>query len=148
MLQEILDQIADIDLVVNFKSVDCLAKKHFGSQICSHCGKSFNAISSESTSQNPCLTTRTRHSQLKPSAAVDTEEIRMEKFHVRSEQSKDLEEYYRKQRKLLNFHVAGGPGETWCGLLAALHLQHIDVSNSSRKLTNVTPVSAFTSRMQ
>ncbi|KAJ6808574.1 putative adenylate kinase 7, mitochondrial [Iris pallida] len=132
---EILDQIADIDLVVNFKSVeDCLVKKHFGSHICAHCGKSFYSSDSESTSQNPCLATRTRHTLLKSSAATDTK-VSMEKFHIYTEQSKLLEEYYRKQKKLLNFHVAGGPGETWQGLLAALHLQHIDVANSSRKLT-------------
>ena len=49
-------------------------------------------------------------------------------------QSKLLEEYYRKQKKLLDFQVAGGPGETWRGLLAALHLQHIDASKMSQKL--------------
>lgn len=52
-------------------------------------------------------------------------------------QSKQLEEYYRKQRKIIDFEVAAGaPGETWQGLLAALHLQHINaVSSSSQKLT-------------
>jgi adenylate kinase len=46
-----------------------------------------------------------------------------------------LEDYYRKQKKLLNFEVAGSPGETWQGLLAALHLQHINALSSSQKLT-------------
>jgi len=46
-----------------------------------------------------------------------------------------LEDYYRKQKKLLNFEVAGGHGETWKGLLAALHLQHINALSSSQKLT-------------
>ena len=51
-------------------------------------------------------------------------------------QSKPLEDYYRKQRKLLDFEVAGAPGETWQGLLAALHLQHVNaVNSSSQKLT-------------
>lgn len=50
-------------------------------------------------------------------------------------QSKPLEEYYRKQKKLLDFHVAGAPGETWQGLLTALHLQHMNAVSSSRKLT-------------
>lgn len=50
-------------------------------------------------------------------------------------QSKLLEEYYRKQKKLLDFQVDGGPGETWHGLLAALHLQHIDAASMSQKLT-------------
>lgn len=51
------------------------------------------------------------------------------------QQSKLLEDYYRGQRKLMNFNVSGGPGETWKGLLAALQLQHIDTSNSPQKLT-------------
>lgn len=50
-------------------------------------------------------------------------------------QSKPLEDYYRKQQKLLDFHVASAPGETWQGLLAALHLQHINAVSSSQKLT-------------
>ncbi|ONK80776.1 uncharacterized protein A4U43_C01F21600 [Asparagus officinalis] len=141
---EILNQIADIDLVVNFKCVeDSLVKKDFGSQICSHCGKSFDASNSESTSINPCLATRSRHSPLKSSAAIDKEGSHMGKFHAYAEQSKLLEEYYRKQKKLLDFPVSGGPGDTWCGLLAALHLQHlaalhlqhVDAVSISRKLS-------------
>lgn len=50
-------------------------------------------------------------------------------------QSKPLEDYYRKQKKLLDFHVAAAPGETWQGLLAALQLQHINAVSSSPKLT-------------
>ncbi|RWV87930.1 hypothetical protein GW17_00050034 [Ensete ventricosum] len=49
-------------------------------------------------------------------------------------QIKLLEEYYTKQKKLLDVQVTGGPGETWQGLLAALHLQHMDTA-SSQKLT-------------
>ncbi|URE44248.1 adenylate kinase [Musa troglodytarum] len=45
-----------------------------------------------------------------------------------------LEEYYMKQKKLLDVQVTGGPGETWQGLLAALHLQHMDTA-TSQKLT-------------
>lgn len=86
-LQEILDQIADIDLVVNFKCVeDSLVKKDFGSRICSHCGKLFDASNSESTSLNPCLATRTRHSLLKPSSAISKEGSHMEKFCSYAEQ--------------------------------------------------------------
>lgn len=39
-----------------------------------------------------------------------------------------------KQKKLLDVQVTGGPGETWQGLLAALHLQHMDTA-TSQKLT-------------
>ncbi|XP_054796135.1 probable adenylate kinase 7, mitochondrial [Prosopis cineraria] len=51
------------------------------------------------------------------------------------EQSKMLEDYYCKQKKLINFEVAGGPGENWQGLLAALHLKHINATSSTQKLT-------------
>ncbi|WOL04430.1 hypothetical protein Cni_G13151 [Canna indica] len=133
---EILDQIADIDLVVNLKCAeDCLIKKSFGTDICSHCGKAFDVCNSESTNVNPCLTIRTRHAELRSSAAVDRKTHHIEKLHVYSEQIKVLEEYYRRQRKLLDVQVTGGPGETWQGLLAALHLQHMDTTTSSQKLT-------------
>nr|XP_009382919.1 PREDICTED: probable adenylate kinase 7, mitochondrial isoform X2 [Musa acuminata subsp. malaccensis] len=94
----------------------------------------FDAINSESTSLSPCLATRTRHDQLKSSAAVDMKDLRMEKFRLYSEQIQLLEEYYRKQKKLLDVQVTGGPAETWRGLLAALHLQHMDTA-TAQKLT-------------
>ncbi|KAI3784642.1 hypothetical protein L1987_43745 [Smallanthus sonchifolius] len=89
---EILDQVADIDLVLNFKSTEAyLQKKHL-----SH----YQDIHSVSKLMN-----------------------------------KPLEDYYKKQKKLLNFDVAGAPGETWQGLLAALHLQHMNALSSSQKLS-------------
>ncbi|XP_073106609.1 probable adenylate kinase 7, mitochondrial isoform X2 [Elaeis guineensis] len=84
---EILDEITNIDLVVNFKCVeDCLVKKHFGSEICSHCGKSFDAGNSESTSVNLCLSTHTRHAFSGTSPTIDVEDARMEKFRFYAEQ--------------------------------------------------------------
>ncbi|KAI7733939.1 hypothetical protein M8C21_005325 [Ambrosia artemisiifolia] len=89
---EVLDQLADIDLVLNFKSTEaCLQKKHLGH---------YQDIHSVHKSMN-----------------------------------KPLEDYYNKQKKLLNFNVAGAPGETWKGLLAALHLQHVNALSSSQKLS-------------
>ncbi|KAB2595392.1 adenylate kinase 1 [Pyrus ussuriensis x Pyrus communis] len=38
-------------------------------------------------------------------------------------------------REYLSMAVQSAPGETWQGLLAALHLQHINAVNSSQKLT-------------
>lgn len=46
-----------------------------------------------------------------------------------------LEDYYREQKKLLEFQVGSAPGEAWQGLVAALHLQHINAARSSHKLT-------------
>ncbi|KAF8378117.1 hypothetical protein HHK36_029454 [Tetracentron sinense] len=120
---EILDQIADIDLVVNFKyTEECLVKKHLGSGICSHCRESLSMGNSITT----CL--------LK-SSTTDTEGANQEKLRIYAEQSKPLEDYYRKQKKLLDFQMASAPGETWQGLLAVLHLQHMNAIHSSQKLT-------------
>ncbi|KAL7603961.1 probable adenylate kinase 7, mitochondrial isoform X1 [Lactuca sativa] len=106
MQAEILDEVADIDLVLNFKCTeDCLQKKH-GDVGHEACASSYQDI----------LSVNGRNSMKKPL---------------------DLEEYYKKQKKLLNFNVAGAPGETWQGLLAALHLQHMNalITSSSHKLS-------------
>ncbi|XP_068661349.1 probable adenylate kinase 7, mitochondrial [Aristolochia californica] len=114
---EILDQIADIDLVVNLKCEECM----FSGGVCGH-SFSMGAL-------NPS-------SHLKPSAVFSEEQVAVrEKLRIHAEQSKPLEDYYRKQRKLLDFKVAGAPGETWQGLLRALHLQHMEAGSSSQKLT-------------
>ncbi|XWS30480.1 hypothetical protein CRYUN_Cryun24cG0121100 [Craigia yunnanensis] len=103
---EILDQIADIDLVVNFKCTEeYMLKKSSESQFC-HIGNSKDVGSSWK-----------------------------ENVPVYTEQAKSLEDYYSKQKKLLNYQVAGAPGDTWQGLLAALHLQHMNALSSSHKLT-------------
>ncbi|OVA17539.1 Adenylate kinase [Macleaya cordata] len=126
---EILDQIADIDLVVNFKCMEeCLLKKHLGSGICSHCQESIGMGSSISTSLN----LQQQHTQLNSSQDDDTQ---MEKLRIYSEQRKPLEDYYKKQNKILDFQVASGVGETWQGLVAALHLQHVYAVHCSQKLT-------------
>ncbi|ERN06911.1 probable adenylate kinase 7, mitochondrial [Amborella trichopoda] len=130
---EILDHNADIDLVVNFKCAEeCLVKKHLGSSFCSHCGKSFNK-----SGFNPCLQTCLQELHgcegKLPTDASDSEDALREKLQIYEEQSKPLEDYYRRQKKLLDYKVAGGVGETWQGLLAALQLEHVDID--SPKLT-------------
>lgn len=50
-------------------------------------------------------------------------------------QVKSLEDYYQKQRKLLDFKVAGAPSDTWQQLLAILHLQQMSTLDSTKKLT-------------
>ncbi|OAY25562.1 probable adenylate kinase 7, mitochondrial [Manihot esculenta] len=102
---EILDEIADIDLVVNFKRTeDNLVKRDFLTV-----GNSMSSVN-------------------------DGGSALKEKFRIYAEQGKALEDYYRKQKKLVDFQVAGAPGETWQGLLAALHLKHLGAVNSSQKL--------------
>lgn len=103
----ILDQVADIDLVVNFKCTESALKQQF--------------LGLSNSGLNPL--------------SVESESILKKKLLKYTEQSKQLEDYYRKQKKLFNFQVAGAPGDTWQGLLAALHLQHMNAINSSQKLT-------------
>ncbi|OVA09492.1 Adenylate kinase [Macleaya cordata] len=123
---EILDQIADVDLVVNFKCTEeCLVKKCLGACICSHCQES---LVGNLGSAN--LKLNSGHGQLAP----NTEDTRREKLRIYAEQKKPLEDYYKKQKKLIDFQVASGSGETWQGLLAALHLQHMNAIHSSHKL--------------
>uniref|UniRef100_F6GST4 adenylate kinase n=1 Tax=Vitis vinifera TaxID=29760 RepID=F6GST4_VITVI len=101
---EILDQLAVIDLVVNFKCADDFFVEDRESGISSHF-------------------TTSKEGAWKGTVRVYLEQI------------KPLEDYYRKQKKLLNFQVGNAPGETWKGLLAALHLKHVDAKHSSQKLT-------------
>ncbi|PPE01503.1 hypothetical protein GOBAR_DD01475 [Gossypium barbadense] len=104
---EILNQIVDIDLVVNFKcSEEYMLKMSSESEIL-HIGNSKGVESS------------------------------LKKLRVYSEQAKSVEDYYSKQKKLLNFQLAGATGDAWQGLLAALHLQYspINALSSSPKLT-------------
>ncbi|KAK7854214.1 putative adenylate kinase 7 [Quercus suber] len=129
--QEILDQIADIDLVVNFKCTeDSLLKKNLRAGNFSH----HRDHLSMSNYPGCNLNLQSQDKQLDSSSA-DSGATWKEKFHLYSEESKPLEDYYRKQKKLLDFHVAAAPGETWQGLLAALQLQHINAVSSSPKLT-------------
>jgi adenylate kinase len=45
-------------------------------------------------------------------------------------QSKPVEDFYRKQGKLLDFEVAGGIPETWQRLLTVLNLEEKNASQS------------------
>ncbi|KAK6928502.1 hypothetical protein RJ641_007093 [Dillenia turbinata] len=119
---EILDQIVNVDLVVNFKCTeDYLVKGHLESESSS---SEFLSWRNSGASVDPMV-----------SYTANKEGAWKEKLHVYAQQSKPLEDYYHKQRKLLDIQVAGAPGETWKGLLAALHLQHVNAVNSSTKLT-------------
>ncbi|XP_052195017.1 probable adenylate kinase 7, mitochondrial [Diospyros lotus] len=126
---EILDQLADIDLVVNFKSAEkSLLEQHIRNGIYSP-GHEFLSMSKSGLKRNMPL-----HDNPKSSSA-DAEVAWKEKLRIYAEQSKPLEDYYRQQKKLLDFQVEGAAAETWEGLLAALHLQHMNAVSSSQKLT-------------
>ncbi|CAI9763142.1 unnamed protein product [Fraxinus pennsylvanica] len=124
---EILDQIADIDLVLNLKCTDdCLVKKSPGNGIYTpreyHC----MACSGFDPSFQP------QNDPLKSSNA-DTDTAWKERFGVHAEQRKPLEEYYKKQHKLIDFQESDAPGDTWRGLLATLHLQDMNDLGSAVK---------------
>ncbi|XP_057970383.1 probable adenylate kinase 7, mitochondrial isoform X2 [Malania oleifera] len=127
---EILDQLAEIDLVVNFKCMEDCSAKHQGSSIFSHCRDSHGISNPASTSFDML----SQCTQLNCSVA-NTEISLKGKPQAYAKQRKPVEDYYRKQKKLLDFQVGSAPGETWEGLLAALHLQHISPPHSSKKLT-------------
>lgn len=109
MQAEILDRIADVDLVLNFKcDVKDIAKGELGNG----------------------LNLQSQGSWIR---SFPEEAAWKEKLRTYTEQSKPLEDYYRKQKKLLDFQVSGAPGETWQGLLSVLQLQHMN--SSFQKLT-------------
>ncbi|CAI0446388.1 unnamed protein product [Linum tenue] len=98
---EILDELVEIDLVVNFKCSDEYLEKHQEGS----CG---------------------------PGHTVTAEfcfNIPISVFC----QSKPLEAYYQKEKRLLDFQVSTAPRDTWQGLLAALHLEELNAVHSSNK---------------
>ncbi|PSR95930.1 adenylate kinase [Actinidia chinensis var. chinensis] len=113
---EILDELVDIDLVVNFKCGDCLLEHH-GDSLFSHSHQPdcLSGSASEDTSNY---------------SFCDSGSALKGKTHIYAKQMKPLEDYYNKQKKLIDFQVHSAPGETWQGLLAALHLQHINAASS------------------
>ncbi|PIN03856.1 adenylate kinase [Handroanthus impetiginosus] len=135
MQAEILDQIADIDLVLNLKHTEesVMKKKTSGKGIYST-PREFHPMATSGF--NLSLQPQAGHIQ---SSVADSDAILKKKLSMYAEQMKPLEEYYKKQKKLLDFQVAGGPGDTWQGLLAALQLQHMSsvssATKSSQKLT-------------
>ncbi|KAF7801681.1 putative adenylate kinase 7, mitochondrial [Senna tora] len=121
---EILDQIVDIDSVVNFKcSKEKLVAKDLGIP---------RFTSSREYLRMPRSMSPTKLLSHEHSEYPHPGNSWKENVHHHAEEKKLLEDYYREQNKLINVEVAGAPGETWQGLLAALHLKHI---SSSQKLT-------------
>lgn len=136
MQAEILDEIVDVDLVLNFKCADgCFMKKQSRGNICAHCGQLFDVSNSASTNCSPSLGSYTWHSQVEPAGVLGLEASRMERMRTYAEQTKQLEDYYKKQRKIVELKTSARPVETWQGLVAALHLQHLDSPPTPHKLT-------------
>lgn len=122
---KILDKTVDIDLVLNLKCAENLvSKKDISTGLYPPLEFLRRGASGINTSRQP------DGGHFRPSCIMD--DVSKKNLHVHAEQVNPLEEYYRKQRKLLDFQVAGGPGETWQGLLAALHLQHRNAIGSTQ----------------
>ncbi|KAL7612419.1 hypothetical protein Lser_V15G08450 [Lactuca serriola] len=127
---EILDEATEIDLVINLKlREDVLIEKCLGRRICSECGKSFNLASINAKAENgypeitmaPLLPPPQCSSKL-ITRADDTEPVVRERLRIYKEQSEPVEDYYRKQGKLMEFDLPGGIPESWPKLLEALNL--------------------------
>ncbi|XP_009792267.1 putative adenylate kinase 7, mitochondrial [Nicotiana tabacum] len=113
---ETLDKTVDIDLVLNLKCAESgMSKKDKSTGL-------YSPLEFLRRTSGINMSLQSEGGHFRPSSTMT--DVSRKKLHVHAEQIKPLEEYYRKQRKLLDFQVAGGPGETWQGLLAALHLQH------------------------
>uniref|UniRef100_M8CMH1 adenylate kinase n=1 Tax=Aegilops tauschii TaxID=37682 RepID=M8CMH1_AEGTA len=110
MQAEILDEIVDIDLVLNFKCADnCFMKKRSGGDICSHCGQHFGVSSPVSRERNLSLGSSTWPAQAQHASVIGLENPRMEKMRAYAEQTKQLEDYYKKHRKLMELKTSARP---------------------------------------
>ncbi|XP_020575069.1 probable adenylate kinase 1, chloroplastic [Phalaenopsis equestris] len=136
---EILDGFTDIDQVINLKlREDVLLEKCLGRRICSQCGGNFNVASIDIKGENgkpgiymePLLPPSNCASKL-ISRTDDTEEVVKERLRVYQATSKPVEEFYRSQGKLLEFHLPGGIPESWPRLLQALNLDDFHENQSA-----------------
>ncbi|KAJ1693657.1 hypothetical protein LUZ63_010355 [Rhynchospora breviuscula] len=131
---EILEGVMDIDLVVNLKlRKDVLMEKCLGRRICSECGKNFNLARINVEGQNgqpgmympPLLPPSGCMTKL-ITRADDTEEVVKERLRIYNDMSQPVEEFYRRQGKLLEFDLPGGIPESWPKLLQVLSLEEHD----------------------
>ncbi|CAK9234036.1 unnamed protein product [Sphagnum troendelagicum] len=127
---EMMEEVADVQLVVNLKlREDALIAKCLGRRICSQCGGNFNLARLEMEESNsaprifmpPLLPPPSCASKM-TTRADDTEEVVRTRLRIYYEESKPVEDFYRRGGKLLDFEVSGGIPETWPRLLAALNV--------------------------
>ncbi|KAK8659936.1 hypothetical protein V6N13_030126 [Hibiscus sabdariffa] len=135
---EILEGVADIDLVVNLRLPESvLIEKCLGRRICGQCGKNFNVASidvkglngSPGISMAPLLPPSSCMSKL-VTRSDDTEQVVKERLRIYNEKSQPLEDYYRNQGKLMEFDLPGGIPESWPKLLEALNLDEFEERRS------------------
>ncbi|XP_020246647.1 probable adenylate kinase 1, chloroplastic [Asparagus officinalis] len=136
---EILDGVTEIDLVINLKlREDVLLEKCLGRRICSQCGGNFNIANINIKGENgrpdlsmaPLLPPSHCASKL-IARSDDTEPVVKERLRIYHELSQPVEDFYRKQGKLLEFELPGGIPESWPKLLHALNLDDHDDKQSA-----------------
>ncbi|GAV63721.1 ADK domain-containing protein [Cephalotus follicularis] len=136
---EILEGVADIDLVVNLKlQEEALLAKCLGRRICSECGGNYNVACIDIKGENgspgmymaPLLPPPHCASKL-ITRSDDTEEVVKERLRIYNEMSQPVEEFYRRRGKLLEFDLPGGIPESWPKLLRALNLEDHDNKQSA-----------------
>lgn len=136
---EILNDVTDIDLVVNLKLPEkVLIEKCLGRRLCSQCGKNFNVASINVKGENgdpdismaPLLPPSQCVSKL-ITRADDTEAIVKERLNIYNEKSQPVEDFYRRQGKLLEFDLPGGIPESWPKLLEVLNLDENEDKQSA-----------------
>lgn len=136
---EILDSVTEIDLVVNLKlREDVLIEKCLGRRTCIECGKGFNVALINVKAENglpamimPPLPPPLNCASKLISRADDTEPVVKERLSVYKEKSQPVEDYYRKQGKLMEFDLPGGIPESWPKLLEALNLDDYNHKKSA-----------------
>eukprot|EP00250_Pteridium_aquilinum_P024531 c29211_g1_i1 orf=459-1301(+) len=115
---EVLDQVAEIDLVVNMKLREDALARHMHRCSCTECGCS---LDSKQTNVQCCPKCKSI-APLDPAMAGRVNLLR-DRQQIYASQCKPVEHYYRKQGKLLDFEVVGGIPQTWPRLLSALQLE-------------------------
>ncbi|KAJ0089318.1 hypothetical protein Patl1_32003 [Pistacia atlantica] len=139
---EILEGVADIDLVVNLKlREDVLLEKCLGRRMCSQCGGNFNvaSINVKGENGNPAISMAPllppSHCMSKLITRADDTEgsvlLISLIFLLLCLQSRPVEDFYRGQGKLLEFDLPGGIPESWPKLLEALNLDDYEEKQSA-----------------
>lgn len=115
---EVLDQVAEIDLVVNMKLREDIRTRHMDRCSCTECGCDLDRKQTKSQCCPKCKA-------IAPSDAAMVGQVNLlrDRQRMYSSQCKPVEHYYRKQGRLLDFEVVGGIPQTWPRLLSALRLE-------------------------
>lgn len=115
---EVLDQVADIDLVINMKLRDVSARC-VDRCYCTECGCDLDR---EQGKDSECCPNCKSIAPLDGGLGHQVKLLR-ERQRMYTSQCKPVEHYYRKHGRLLDIEVVGGIPQTWPRLLLALRLK-------------------------